>query len=41
MSSHPPKPKVQKGKRPSSITPKQHRTAQAIARVLMRLPVKK
>ncbi|MDE2808354.1 MAG: hypothetical protein OXN90_08030 [Gemmatimonadota bacterium] len=37
---YPPKPKSDKRKTPS-ITAKQHRTAQAVARVLMRLPAKK
>ncbi len=37
---YPPKPKIDKGKAPS-VTPKQHRTAQAVARALMQPPAKK
>ena len=40
MRYYPPKPKIDKGKVPN-VTPKQHRTAQAVARQLMKLPAKK
>lgn len=40
MKYYPPKPKIDKRKA-SSVSPEQHRTAQAVARQLMKMPAKK